>query len=199
MTITSNRRHDLSRHRRPRRRGYGWSRPDPAADRSTAAGGPARPTPSRSCRGSSWPSTALRGPVSQLILSAQGWDGHPHRLGVAGRVVRLGYFASQPATLLTAICDSGGRVDLLVVPPDTPRRIAEMAMLIAAATDNVLPAQDILLAASTADPERNRPSARRRMGDRRRPPGCRDSRPRSGPGHVVLEHAQTRRSSDVSN
>jgi uncharacterized protein DUF5994 len=94
----------------------------------------------------------LRGPVRQLILNAQGWDSHPRRLGVAGRVIRPGHFASQPATLLTAICDRGGRVDLLVIPPDTPRRIADTAMLIAAATDNVLPAQDILLAASNADP-----------------------------------------------
>lgn len=94
----------------------------------------------------------LRGPVRHLILNAQGWDSHPRRLGVAGRVIRLGHFMSQPATLLTAICDDGGRVDVLVIPPDTPRRIAETAMSIAAATNNVLPPQDVLLAASIADP-----------------------------------------------
>jgi hypothetical protein len=141
----------------------------------------------------------LRGPVRQLILNAQGWDSRPHRLGVAGRVIRLGYFTSQPATLLTAICDGGARVDLLVIPPDTPRRIAEPAMLIAAAADNVLPAQAILLAATTADlsttdhlPE----DAWETDGGHlvaATPDRAADR------AHVVLEHAQTRRSSDVSN
>jgi hypothetical protein len=126
----------------------------------------------------------LRGPVRQLILNAEGWDSHPRRLGVAGRVIRPGYFTSQPATLLTAIC-GGGRVDLLVIPPDTPRRIAETAMFIAAAADNVLPAQDILLAAS-ADGSRSHLVAA--TPDRA-----------AGRAHVVLEHAQTRRSSNVSN
>jgi hypothetical protein len=143
----------------------------------------------------------LRGPVRQLILNAQGWDSHPRRLGVAGRVIRPGYFASQPATLLTAICDGGGRVDLLVIPPDTPRRIAETAMFIAAAADNVLPAQDILLAASTADP-----SATDRLpedvwetdGSRSHLVAATPDRA-AGRAHVVLEHAQTRRSSNVSN
>jgi hypothetical protein len=92
----------------------------------------------------------FRGPVRQLILNARSWDSHPHRLGVAGRVIRPGHLTSQPATLITAMCDRGGRVDLLVIPPETPRRIAETAMLLAAATDNVLPAQDILLAAGNA-------------------------------------------------
>jgi hypothetical protein len=94
----------------------------------------------------------LRGPVRRLVLSAEGWDSHPRRLGVARRVLRLGYFASQPTTLLTAICDNDDRVDLLVVAPDTPRRIADAAMRIAAATNNQVRAQHILRTASTPDP-----------------------------------------------
>src|SRR4029453_5157062 len=89
----------------------------------------------------------LRGPVRQLILNAQGWDSHPHRLGMAGRGIRPGHLASQPATLLTAMCDGGGRGGPLVIPPDPARPIAEMARQIAAATDNALPAQDVLVAA----------------------------------------------------
>jgi hypothetical protein len=59
----------------------------------------------------------LRGPVTRLVLSAAGWDEHPRRLGVTGRILRLGYFTSQPAALLTALCGhNGDRVDLLVVP-----------------------------------------------------------------------------------
>lgn len=95
----------------------------------------------------------LRGPVRQLVLSAPGWDSHPRRLGVAGRILRLGYFTSQPTTLLTAICDNDDRVDLLVVAPNTPYRIADAAMRIGATTNSVVPAQHILLAASTPEPQ----------------------------------------------
>jgi uncharacterized protein DUF5994 len=85
----------------------------------------------------------LRGPVTQLVLSADGWDEHPRRLHVAERVLRLGYFASQPTALLTALCDNGKRVDLLVVPPDTEPGLADAAMVIAAATSNLIHIQHI--------------------------------------------------------
>jgi hypothetical protein len=88
----------------------------------------------------------LRGPVTRLMLSAAGWHGRPRRLGVAGRVLRLGYFASQPISLLTATCDNGERVDLLVVPPDTADRTADAAMILAATTTNLVHAPNILRA-----------------------------------------------------
>ncbi|HZM82177.1 MAG TPA: DUF5994 family protein [Candidatus Limnocylindrales bacterium] len=91
----------------------------------------------------------LRGPVTRLILAAEGWDGRPRRLGVADRVLRLGYFNSQSVSLLTALCANGDRVDLLVVPPRTADEIAEAAMILAAAIDNLVPAQHILAAVST--------------------------------------------------
>jgi hypothetical protein len=94
----------------------------------------------------------LRGPVTRLVLSAAGWDTHPRRLGVAGRVLRLGYFASQPISLLTALCANGARVDLLVVAPHTTAATALAAMTLAATTDNLVHAQQILLAASTPTP-----------------------------------------------
>lgn len=90
----------------------------------------------------------LRGPVTRLVLSATGWDSHPRRLGVGGRVLRLGYFASQPDSLLTAICGTE-RIDLLVVPAETAAGTADAAMVLAATTSNLVHAQDILLAAST--------------------------------------------------
>ncbi|HEU4424677.1 MAG TPA: DUF5994 family protein [Pilimelia sp.] len=92
----------------------------------------------------------LRGPVTRLVLSADGWDEHPRRLSVAGRVLRLGYFTSQPAALLTALCDNGDRVDLLVVPPDAEAGIADAAMVLAATTSNLVHAQHILFTAGTA-------------------------------------------------
>jgi hypothetical protein len=64
-----------------------------------------------------------------------------------GRVLRLGYFASQPPNLLIALCGrSGARVDLLTVPPGTPREIAETAM---ATAGNQVHAHDILTGTTT--------------------------------------------------
>jgi hypothetical protein len=95
----------------------------------------------------------LRGPVTRLVLSADGWDEHPRRLGVAGRVLRLGYFTSQPTALLTALCgDNGDRVDLLIVPPETDAGTADAAMVLAATTGNLVHAQHVLRAAVTARP-----------------------------------------------
>jgi hypothetical protein len=90
----------------------------------------------------------LRGPVTRLVLATAGWDTHPRRLGIAGRVLRLGYFTSQPVSLLTAICGND-RIDLLVVPPDTADGTADAAMVLASTTTNLVHAQHILLAVST--------------------------------------------------
>jgi hypothetical protein len=65
-------------------------------------------------------------------------------------VLRLGYFASQPAGLLTAQCEDGDRVDLLVVPPQTARDIVDAAMVLAASTSNLIHAQHVLLAVRPA-------------------------------------------------
>ncbi|GAB1694945.1 DUF5994 family protein [Krasilnikovia sp. M28-CT-15] len=88
----------------------------------------------------------IRGPVTRLVLAAGGWDSHPRRLSVHGRVLRLGYFTSQPRGLLTAICDRNERVDLLVVAPDTASSTADAAMILAATTTNLVHAQNIILA-----------------------------------------------------
>ncbi|MEH1100151.1 DUF5994 family protein [Micromonospora sp. CPCC 205561] len=90
----------------------------------------------------------LHGPVVRLILRADTWDGSPRRLSVAGRTVWLGYFTSQPATLLTAICRNDDRVDLLVVPPGTPVGLAEAAMALAATAGNLVRASQLLAAAA---------------------------------------------------
>lgn len=90
----------------------------------------------------------VRGPIARLILSIKGWDDHTRRLAVAGRVLRLDYFTSQPVSLLTALCANGRRVDLLVVPPDTPSPTADAAMALAATTRNRIQAQHLLAAAA---------------------------------------------------
>jgi len=93
----------------------------------------------------------LRGPVTRLVLSVDAWHEHPRRVVVAGRVLRLAYFTSQPTALLTALCgDNGDRVDLLVVPPDTDADTADAAMVLAATTSNLVHAQDILAAVTAS-------------------------------------------------
>jgi hypothetical protein len=94
----------------------------------------------------------LRGPVTELVLAADGWDSHPRRLGVNGRVLRLGYFTSQPTSLLTALCANGDRVDLLVVAPNTTGGTADAAMVLAATTGNLVHAQHILPTVSAPTP-----------------------------------------------
>lgn len=94
----------------------------------------------------------LHGPVTRLVLAAAGWDSHPHRLGVNGRVLRLGYFRSQPTSLLTALCANGDRVDLLVIPPNTASGTANAALVLAATTSNLVHAQDIISVVDTFTP-----------------------------------------------
>lgn len=88
-----------------------------------------------------------RGPITRVMLGSAGWSSHPTRLAVGGRVIRLGWFASLPVGLLTAICASRFRVDLLLVPPETNAAVADAAMALAAAPNNSLRTPDVLAAA----------------------------------------------------
>jgi Family of unknown function (DUF5994) len=89
----------------------------------------------------------VHGPITGLVLSDTNWSPRPRRLAVNDRNLRLAYFASQPAALLTAFCDNGARVDLLVVPPETDGVVAGAAMTIAATSTNRIHVEHILPAA----------------------------------------------------
>ncbi|TDD61997.1 hypothetical protein E1263_05105 [Kribbella antibiotica] len=85
------------------------------------------------------------GQVTRLVLHRPSWSSFPARLTVAGRVVTVGYFTTQPLNLLIAMRDSyGWRLDLLTIPPGTPEDVAELAMERASAEDNAVPAQFML-------------------------------------------------------
>lgn len=75
------------------------------------------------------------GIVERLMLGSAEWKAHPKRLVVDDRVVRLGWYASQPTGLLIA-STSGVRVDLLVVSPDCGEDVAVRAMAAAAESAN---------------------------------------------------------------
>jgi hypothetical protein len=75
------------------------------------------------------------------MLGTAGWDAsRPRRLRVdspaGSRVVRLGWFATMPAGLLTAIPAFGERIDLVTIPPGTGEPEAVAAMEQAAQAGN---------------------------------------------------------------
>jgi Family of unknown function (DUF5994) len=86
----------------------------------------------------------LRGPITRLLLATSTWDLRPSCLALQDRMLRLVYYVSQPPALLTAVCDNGERVDLLIVPPDTIGAVADAAMMYAASVTNRVPAQHII-------------------------------------------------------
>lgn len=92
----------------------------------------------------------LHGCVTRVMLGAADWNAsRPKRLqvgGAGGRVVRLGWFASMPAGLLTAIFASGQRTDLVTIPPHTREQDAVTAMEQAAQAGNREHAPAILAA-----------------------------------------------------
>jgi len=95
------------------------------------------------------------GRITTVMVGTAGWDAsRPRRLRVDGpsgsRVVRLGWFATMPAGLLTAISASDERTDLVTIPPQTSEQDAWAAMEQAAQSGNREHAPAILAAISAA-------------------------------------------------
>ena len=94
------------------------------------------------------------GLITRIMLGRAGWDdSRPRRLRVDGpagsRVVRLGWFETMPAGLLTATARAG-RTDLLTVPPHTSEPAAQAAMDQAAQAGNRTHTPALLAAITTA-------------------------------------------------
>jgi Family of unknown function (DUF5994) len=96
----------------------------------------------------------LHGRVTRVMLGAADWNAsRPRRLRVSeagSRVVRLGWFTSMPAGLLTAIYANGQRTDLVTTPPHTSEQDAVAAMEQAARPGNREHALAILAAIAAA-------------------------------------------------
>ncbi len=66
-----------------------------------------------------------------IMLNPAGWQGHPRRVEVAGRTVRVAWFIDLDASVLIATTNSYQRIDLLVRvaddPVPTPPKVAGVA------------------------------------------------------------------------
>jgi uncharacterized protein DUF5994 len=107
-------------------------------------------------------------PITRVMLGTADWDSHPRSLRIESpapgdtrpsRIVRLGWFDTMPAGLLTATCTDGRRTDLLTVPPKTNPATARAAIELAAHPDNVLHTPDILSAINTPAAQEDEPAA----------------------------------------
>jgi hypothetical protein len=75
--------------------------------------------------------------VVRVSYALDYWDRAPRRLRVDGRVVRMGGFHTQIPGLLTLL-DAWGRerINVMVVPPDTPPAVADRALALVAGDPN---------------------------------------------------------------
>ena len=81
------------------------------------------------------------GRIIRIMLGTGDWDATRPRLlsfpaSRGRRVVKLGWFDSMPAGLLTAISASGERTDLVTIPPQASVESASAAMRQAATAGN---------------------------------------------------------------
>ena len=66
--------------------------------------------------------------VTRVAYNPDAWEAAPRRMAADGRTIRLGWFRSIDAHLLDLTGDpQRGRLDLLVVPPDTTSAVAGQA------------------------------------------------------------------------
>ncbi|MDY7088808.1 MAG: DUF5994 family protein [Actinomycetota bacterium] len=88
----------------------------------------------------------LRGEITHVLMNSAEWDApHPRRAAAGGRVVRLGWFTSQPSGLITIMTGFGNdRFDLLVVPPNATEASAEAALGAAADASDKRRTADLL-------------------------------------------------------
>lgn len=91
--------------------------------------------------------------VGLIMLNPEGWQGHPRRLEVAGRTVRVAWFADLDPAVLVATTDTHRRIDLLVSIVDTTHASA-LAALMAPEDDTDPRSTEAILAALPHETEK---------------------------------------------
>jgi uncharacterized protein DUF5994 len=103
------------------------------------------------------------GRIIRIMLGTGDWDATRPRLlsfpaSRGRRVVKLGWFDSMPAGLLTAISASDERTDLVTIPPQASEEAALMAMRQAVKSGNREHSPAILAAIAVAAADSESPS-----------------------------------------
>lgn len=86
------------------------------------------------------------GPIRQLMLNGESWDGRFRRIAVGTRDVRVEWMGTVEPGMLTATTDGHKQIDLLVVPPEASAAAASSAMSAACDPANRLGARAVLTA-----------------------------------------------------
>lgn len=84
------------------------------------------------------------GDVHHLAYNLTEWPTTPQRIDAGGYPVRLAGFRYGGANIVDVTGSRGGRLTLLVIPPETSRTGARRVSLAAADTDNVDSVDDLL-------------------------------------------------------
>jgi hypothetical protein len=87
------------------------------------------------------------GRIERVAYALSMWDLTPRRVDVAGHVTRIEGFTYQDRNLVHVTGANGGRVSLLVVPPEMAGAAGHDAMMKAAHRDNADRPEEILAAA----------------------------------------------------
>ncbi|WTZ05174.1 DUF5994 family protein [Micromonospora sp. NBC_01392] len=121
----------------------------PARDRAVLDGGwwPRSRNPAAELPGLVLALSERHGRIRHLMLNLRTWESRIRRLTVGPDVIRIGWFDTLDPALLVVTTGRDVQVDLLVVPPATPRAAAEWAMATAADPTNLRRAPDILAGA----------------------------------------------------
>lgn len=97
------------------------------------------------------------GRIERVAYALSTWDVTPRRMDIAGRATRLEGFSYQDRNVVHVTGANGGRISLLVVPPELAKAAGHDAMMKAAHRGNADRPEEILAAAVVPGPRRERP------------------------------------------
>jgi hypothetical protein len=99
--------------------------------------------------------TVRLGRIERVAYALSTWDTTPRRVDLAGHSTRLEGFSCQDRNIVHVTGANGGRVSLLVVPPELAGAAGHDAMMKAARRGNADRPEEILAAAVVPAPRRD--------------------------------------------